>query len=127
LGSTNVKAAIYTPEGRAVALATRPAVTHYPKPTWAYYEPEELWALAVQVLCEVTAQIDDPRRIAGISVASMGEAGVPLDNDGNPTYHTIAWFDRRTIRQAEWLREAIGEDELFAITGISLQAIFSLC
>lgn len=127
MGTTNVKAVIYEPDGRAVALASVPSVTHYPRPTWAYYEPDELWSLARTVLREATSQIDDPRRIAGVAVASMGEAGVPLDANGEPTYHTIAWFDRRTIDQADWLGRAIGEDELFRVTGISLQPIFSLC
>ena len=127
IGSTNVKAVIYEPDGRAVALASVPTITHYPRPTWAHYDANELWASAVTVLREATAQLDDPRRIAGIAVASMGEAGVPLDADDKPTFDTIAWFDRRTIEQADRLRDVIGDDALFAVTGVSLQAIFSLC
>lgn len=127
IGTTNIKAVVYRPDGRTVALASVPAVTHVPRPAWAYYEPDQLWALAVKVLRDVTAQIDDPARIAGIAVASMGEAGVPLDKDGKPTYQCIAWFDRRTIPQCDWLGQAIGEDPIFAVTGLSLQPIFGLC
>jgi xylulokinase len=110
-----------------VALASTPTITHYPRPAWAYYDPEELWSQACQVLRAVTSQVDDPRRIAGIAVASVGEAGVPLDQDGRPTYHAIAWFDRRTIPQSERLAAALGEDTIFAITGLSVQPIFSIC
>ena len=127
MGSTNVKAVVYEPDGRAVALASLPAITHYPRPAWAYYEPNELWGLAVRVLRAATDQLADPRRIAGIAVASVGEAGVPLDAAGEPTYHAIAWFDRRTIPQRDRLAREIGEDALFALTGLSLQPIFSLC
>lgn len=127
MGSTNVKAVVYEPDGRTVALASAPAITHYPRPAWAYYKPDELWGQAVGVLREVTAQIDDPRRIAGIAVASVGEAGVPVDATGEPTYDFIAWFDRRTIPQRDRLQRTIGEDALFATTGLSLQPIFSLC
>ncbi|MEA2511610.1 MAG: hypothetical protein QOJ59_1097 [Thermomicrobiales bacterium] len=127
IGSTNVKAVVYEPDGRTVASASVPTVTHYPRPTWAFYRPDELWARAVQVLREAIADADDPRRIAGIAVASMAEAGVPLDRHGHPTYDAIAWFDRRTIPQRDWLRRAIGEDALFARTGLSLQPIWSLC
>lgn len=127
MGSTNVKAVVYEPNGRAVAMASVPAITHYPRPTWAYYKPDELWSLACTVLKDATAQVDDPRRIAGIAVASMGEAGIPLDRNGDPVYDAIAWFDRRTIAQAERLKQRIGEDALFGTTGVSLQAIFSLC
>jgi xylulokinase len=127
MGSTNIKAVAYEPDGRTLAIASAPTVTHYPRPSWAYYEPEELWSSAVQVLGEVTNRLDDPRRIAGIAVASVGEAGVTLDSSGEPTYQCIAWFDRRTIPQMEWLRQTIGEDALFATTGLALEPIFSLC
>lgn len=126
MGSTNVKAVIYEPDGRAVALHSVPAITHVPRPTWAYYDPAELWTLAVGALRGAIAKVADPRRIAGIAVASVGESGIPLDRDGEPTHHAIAWFDRRTIPQAAWLERQIGEDALFAITGLSLQPIFSL-
>src|SRR5215213_1540257 len=127
IGTTNVKAIVYEPDGRAVARAGIPTVTHYPRPTRAYYKPDELWSCAVRALREAAAQLDDPRRIAGIAVASMAEAGVPLNSDGEPVYNAIAWFDRRTIPQRDWLGRQISEDVLFARTGLSLQPIWSLC
>jgi xylulokinase len=127
MGSTNVKAVAYEPDGRAVAQASVPTVTHYPRPTWAFFRPDELWSSAARVIRDVTARIDDPRRIAGVAVASMAEAGVPLDASGEPAYDAIAWFDRRTIPQRDRLGREIGEEELFARTGLSLQPIWSLC
>lgn len=127
MGSTSVKAVLYEPDGRMVAKASLPTITHYPRPTWAYFKPDELWSSAAIVIRQVTAQIHDPRRIAGVAVASMAEAGVPLDAEGKPTYDAIAWFDRRTIPQRDWLDRQIGEDVLFAKTGLSLQPIWSLC
>ncbi len=127
MGSTNVKAVVYEPDGRTVALYSVPSITHVPKPTWAFYRPEELWGLAVKALRGAVAQLDDPTRIAGIAVTSVGESGIPLDRHGEPTYDSIAWFDRRTIPQAEWLAAAVGKDEMFRLTGLSLESIFSLC
>jgi xylulokinase len=127
MGSTSVKAVIYELNGRAVASASVPAVIHYPQPAWAYYDPEELWSQAVHVLREATGKVDDPRRIAGIAVASVGEAGVPIDAKGDPTYEFIAWFDRRTLKQQAWFEQTFGEDRCFEITGLSIAPIFSLC
>jgi xylulokinase len=127
MGSTNVKAVVFDPDGRLIALASTPAITHYPRPAWAYYDPDELWNQACQVLRSVTARLDDPRRIASIAVTSVGEAGVPIDREGRPTYHAIAWFDRRTTAQAERLARLLGEETIFAITGLSVQPIFSIC
>jgi len=127
VGTTNVKAIVFEPDGRAVAEASVPTPTRHPRPAWAYYDPEELWQSTVGVLRRATGQVDDPGRIASVAVASMGETAVPLDAHDQPTYHAIAWFDQRTRPQAEWLARTIGEDRLFAITGLSLQLIFGLC
>lgn len=127
MGSTNVKAIVFEPDGTIVAAASVPTLTHYPRPTWAYYKPDELWSRATEVLRRVTARIENPGRIAGVAVASVAEAGVPLDRHGEPTYDVIAWFDRRTIPQRDWLARHIGDEALFARTGLALQPIWGLC
>jgi xylulokinase len=87
-----------------------------------------LWQTTVKVLRQVTgALLADAGAIAGVAVASMAEAAVPLDAAGRPTYDVIAWFDRRTQPQVDWLEQTIGRDRLFAVTGLSLQPIFGLC
>jgi len=127
VGTTNIKAVIFEPDGRTVAEASVPTPTHYPQPAWAYYDPEELWQSTATALWQATGQLDDASRIVSVAVASMGETAVPLDGHDQPTYEAIAWFDQRTQAQVEWLERTIGEDRLFAITGLSLQPIFGLC
>lgn len=126
VGTTNIKAVIFDTAGQPVAAASVPTPTYYPQPTWAYYQADELWQCAVKVLRQATAQLEDPRRIASIAVASMGEAAVPIDAHGQPTYEVIAWFDQRTQPQVDWLDRTIGKDRLFDISGLSLQPIFGL-
>ncbi len=127
VGTTNVKAVVYEPDGGAVAVAVVPTPTHYPRPSWAFYRPDELWTQTVKALREALAKVDDPRRVAGIAITSMGEAGVPVDVAGDPTFDAIAWFDTRTEPQVAWLERELGREALFATTGLSLQPIWSLC
>jgi len=127
IGTTNVKAAIFKPNGQLVAEASVPTPTHHPRPAWAYYNPEELWQATAAALRQATGHLNHPARIASVAVASMGEAAVPLDTHGNPTYQAIAWFDQRTQPQVEWLAQSLGKDHLFAVSGLSLQPIFGLC
>jgi len=126
IGTTNIKALVFTPDGTQIASASAPTPTYTPRPGWAYYKPEELWQAAVTVLREVTGQVAADH-IVSIAVASMGEAGVPLDAQNNILYDAIAWYDARTQPQAEWLGETIGKDRIFHTTGLSLQPIFGLC
>lgn len=127
VGTTTIKAVIYQPDGRAVARASAPTPTHFPRPGWAYHEPDELWNTVVAVLRQARSALNEPRRIEAVAVTGVGEAGVPLDAHGEPTDHAIAWFDRRTQVQADWLARHIGKDRLFASSGLSLQPIFGLC
>jgi xylulokinase len=129
VGTTNIKAVIFEPNGQSVAEASLPTPIHYPQPGWAYYDPQELWDGVVKALRRATGQLDDAQRanIASVAVASVGEAGVPLDAQGRPVYEAIAWFDQRTQPQTEWLAETVGQERLFAVTGLSLQPIFGLC
>lgn len=127
IGTTNIKAIIFKPNGQSVAEASAPTPTHYPRPGWAYYDPAELWQATASALRQVTGQLAKPEQIASIAVASMGEAAAPLDRHGQPTYQAIAWFDQRAQAQAEWLARTIGSDRLFSLTGLSLQLIFGLC
>jgi xylulokinase len=127
VGTTNIKAVIFDPTGQTVSAASVLTPTHYPQPGWAYYAPDELWQSTVSVLRRATEQLDDPGRIVSVAVASTGEAGVPLDAQGRPTYNAIAWFDQRTQPQVEWLADTIGKERLFDLSGLSLQPIFGLC
>jgi xylulokinase len=125
LGSTNLKAVIYEPDGRAVAQASAHLQTHYPQAGWAYYDPAELWAQCCQVIREAISAVERTERIVSIAVSSFGEAGALLDERGNPTANMIAWFDQRSRPQYERMVAEIDPDRLFAISGTTVQQIMT--
>ena len=125
VGTTNVKAVVVRPNGQTVAVASVQQEIEYPQPGWASHKPQRIWELCCQVLHAAIAQVPDPGQIRGVAVASMGEAGVTLDEHGQPTYDVIAWFDRRTVQQTDQFAAQISTDELFTITGTELQPIMT--
>jgi xylulokinase len=129
IGSTNIKAAVFDRRGREVAVASRAMRTHYPRPGWARYDVAELWGETVAAIRDALARLEPVQvvEIAGVACASVGESGVPLDADGEPTYDAIAWFDTRTQVQTDRLEATIGRDALFGVTGLALKPIWSLC
>ncbi|MDA0747579.1 MAG: FGGY family carbohydrate kinase [bacterium] len=127
VGTTNIKALVFDGSGQIQARASAPTPTHYPRPTWAYHRPEELWETTVRVLRTAVDQLSIPHRITGIAIASMGESGVLLDTKGQPVEDIIAWFDARTKPQAELLESAYGRDRIYALTGVPPRPIFGLC
>lgn len=127
IGSTNIKAVVFEADGRIVARAAQKTPTHFPRPGWAYYDPTELWETTAAVLRAATAQVEAPGRIASVGVASVGETGVLLDAQGAPLYEMIAWYDARSEAQGSRLAELLGAARVYASTGLTPQAIFSLC
>lgn len=127
IGTTNIKAILFDCAGQTVAAASVPTPTEYPRPGWAHYEPAELWNATVRALRLATGKVAQPERIASIAFTSMGETAIPVDRAGQPTYHAIAWFDRRTELQARWLAEQIGAERIFRASRLAIQPIFGLC
>lgn len=105
VGTTNVKAGVYRPDGTQVA--GRRAGT----PDGA----DALRATALRLLAECVA--DAGRPPAAVGVASMAETGVPLDAAGDPLGELLGWRDRRAAREAGELAAEVGEEAFFAATG----------
>ncbi|MDE2889184.1 MAG: FGGY family carbohydrate kinase [Gemmatimonadota bacterium] len=127
IGTTNIKALVFDTAGRVQASSSVPTPTHYPRPGWAYHTPDELWRCTLTVLRDAVSQLNAAGTVSSIAVSSMAESGVPLDAGDRPTAGIIAWFDGRTSSQAAWLNKTVGEERIYAITGLSLKPIFGLC
>ncbi len=127
IGTTNIKAVVFDDCGRTIATGSKKTPVHYPRPGWAYFRPNEVWDTTVMALRTAIDQLDDPRRIVSVAVASIGESGVPVDKDGHAVYDAIAWFDTRTEPQARWLEQQIGSERLWSVAGLAPQPIFGLC
>jgi xylulokinase len=126
-GTSRIRAIVFTPEGRPIAEGSRPTPVERPRPGWAEHDPEALWRAACGALRDVTAQIAEPARIAGLAVASLGEAFVALDAGGRPTCRTIAWYDERPRAELAHLERTVGRDRLHRLTGLAPDPTFSLC
>ena len=126
-GTTRIRAIVFTPEGRPVAEGSRPTPVERPRPGWAEHDPEDLWRASCGALRDAAARVPDPSRIAGVAVASFGEAFVALDAAGRPTCRIIAWYDERPKPELARLEATIGKARLHALTGLAADPTFSLC
>jgi xylulokinase len=125
VGTTNTKAVVFRPErGDVSAVAARPTpYTPETGPT-REIEPEALWATVAACLREVVAVTSGP--IQAVGVASMAEAGVPLDAAGRPLYRIIPWYDPRTEPQLRRTLAEVGAERLFRVTGQASRHVYSL-
>jgi xylulokinase len=129
IGTTNLKVVAYDVAGNPVASSHVCTPTCYPRPGWAHYDPDELWAHLTSILRQVTAALLAQRErydIAGLAITGMAEAGIPVDQEGQWVYPAISWFDNRTQEQMEWWQAEVGQDSLYPITGLPLRFIWGL-
>ncbi len=125
-GTTNTKAVVFDAVGRVVASASEPTPIDYPRPAWAEYDGEVLWRTAAAAIRAALGQLADRDRVAGVCFASMGETAVPIDRGGEATGPAIAWFDKRATAELETLVAAVGQDRLFAVSGLAPEPIYGL-
>lgn len=125
MGTTHIKAAAFTLEGavRAQELIRNEAATVGPGS--AVYDPQELWARAAELLRRTTSRLDKNDKIAALSVASMGEAGLFIDEKGNPLTPIMAWFDIRGKEVMEEWYNLVPPERCFQATGLNYNYIYS--
>jgi xylulokinase len=127
VGTTNVKCLALEENGTVIAQASEPTPQSHPKPGWTDFDPAPLWETACRAIRAVISQLRDREAVKGIAVSSLAESIIPVDSQGEPMASAIAWFDTRTVEEYEFLRERIGYETLFRISGITPDPMFSLC
>ncbi|MDH3660146.1 MAG: FGGY family carbohydrate kinase [Alphaproteobacteria bacterium] len=125
-GTSRVRALVFTPDGQVLSEGSRAPPTRTPKPRWAEQDAEAIWQACITAIRQAVDPIDRPERIRGIGISSVGEAFVPLDAAGAPTYPVIAWYDQRSAEDVTRLFESIDRDTLFDITGLAADPTFTL-
>jgi xylulokinase len=118
LGTTNAKALLCNAAGGILHVASRRMPVREMAGGRAEYDPEAVWETALAVVREAVLAAPHPRAIRAIAVTSVGEAGVPCGEDGDPVYPVIAWYDPRSAAQADALVARMGERTLYEITGL---------
>ncbi len=124
VGTTNWKASIFDEKGKMVDIERCPTITHIDDEGYSYYDAKELWDKFVLLIKNVVAR--NNVEIAAISIASLAEAVVPIDKYGSIIDNIITWYDTRSMKQANYIKEKFGAEKLFSITGLDANPIFSL-
>lgn len=93
-GTTTVKAAAYTVDGRQVAIARAPITVLRDTSGSSEIEMDQIWEAVADCLRTVADNIDT-NAIVGIGVCGQGDGLWALDDDFQPVRHAILWNDAR--------------------------------
>jgi xylulokinase len=126
VGTQSIRALAFDVRGNQVAQARRATPESHTAPDRSEYDPEALFAAVTECLAEVAVALSG-RPVAGIAVASIGESCVLVDDSGRSLAPSIVWHDTRTEGALERVRQTVGSQKVFEITGLQPVHIFTLC
>lgn len=126
IGTSACKIAIFNREGEVISTATGDYRVYYPYPGWAEQNPEEWW----QAVCNAIKKAlknggISPEEIAGIGIDGQSWSAIAVDREGRVLTNTPIWMDTRAKDICDELNERIGADEIFDLTGNSLQPSYT--
>lgn len=116
-GTTLVKAAIYTPDGRCLGAGEAPQPTTSPQPSWVEQEPTVWWQGMRRAVrkCLALSGVSG-EAIAAIGLSTQAGTLAVFDADGKPKGPALVWSDLRQ-RMPENADKAIIEEH-FKLTGL---------
>lgn len=126
LGTTNCKISLYDEIGNLVDYTKFPTPAYSPQKGWAEYDPDKLWELLTKHVAELTKVNQRGLKIEAVSISSQGESGLLVDQANEPLTPLIAWYDERTLPLVDEWKKRISVAELYEITGLEIQHIYSL-
>ncbi|MCC7359287.1 MAG: hypothetical protein IT317_07415 [Anaerolineales bacterium] len=112
LGTSQVKAAAFAPDGTRLGKATAPYPTDYPQPGWAEQAPADWRQACARAMSELTAQLGDGAAdIAALGLSAHAPGLVPVDAAGRALLERVPiWQDERSAPQARALLAEIGAE-----------------
>lgn len=89
-----------------------------PKPGWSEHDPDLYWKIACQIISECLEKAKiKPQEIKGVAVSSALPCMVMVDREGKPINNAYNLMDRRATKEVKEVKDLIGEQKMFEITG----------
>ncbi|MDR3051075.1 MAG: hypothetical protein LBU67_05085 [Oscillospiraceae bacterium] len=119
VGTTAVKAALFSHQLKLVALCGREYALETPRADWVEVDPNVYWQRAAEAVRDVLAASGvGAADIASITCATQGETLIPVDEAGCAVHNAIVWLDARAKEESVWLRERLDRLALYRATGL---------
>ena len=127
LGTTGNKATLFAAEGGiVVGTAFEVYETAYPHPNWAEQNPADWQRAVFQCTRRLLARSAvPPTAVAVVSFSGHMQGALVIDSAGVPLRPAMIWADQRATAQADFIRQACGEDAIYQLTGHRVSAAYT--
>lgn len=124
IGSSELKVALYSPDGQSLASVTTEVQGAVLNAGRAELDPELFW----RSVCTAISQVCRPHTtpILAASISSQGESFLPLDRNGNPLGNILLNIDSRASAEMTAFAATFGPSALYRLTGLPPHPMYSL-
>ena len=117
IGTSSTKAMLFDLDFNVIGSAQKKYDTFYPHSGWAEQPPEQWWEALQESSQELLQKSHiSASEIIAVGIDSFSTTVVSVDAQGIPLRPGLIWMDRRAVKQADWIRDQLGE-ETFRICG----------
>ncbi len=121
-GTGGAKVCIINTEGQVLGFAFEEYPFYHDHPGWSEHDAGLYWEIACRIIQKALAEARaDPRQIRGVAVSSALPSMVMVDADHNPIHRAYNLMDRRATAEAAWLRDEIGGERIYQLSGYRLE------
>ena len=115
IGTTSIKAAVFTADGTRLALRTVDyTLDTDPQTGYIEFEATKYVEMCKDVIKDLS---DECGKIDALSIDTQGETLIFTDENGTPVYPAIVWLDNRASEEAEEIKVAFGNKRVYEVTG----------
>ena len=116
VGTSMMKSVLIDCNGQILYETIYPYSLEHPKPLWAEQDPNDWWVGLKETIKRVRRQVPT-ENIVCIGIDCACPTLVPVNKEGVYLDNAIIYSDRRSVNQADWINEKIGEELVFETTG----------
>jgi xylulokinase len=118
VGTSGTKAVIINENGDVLGSHSIEYELKTPRPGWAEHNPECYWdAAADTIKASIEESSIDPKDIKAVSVSGLSPACILVDENLNHLQNGHIWMDRRATNEAQLIKEKIGDERVFKLSG----------
>lgn len=116
LGTSGNKATLFSENGSLVKSETKNYPCQYFHGNWAEQNPEDWWEAVILTTKNLLSGIN-PKDVAAISFSGQMMGCVCVDDSGKAIRPSLIWADQRAVKEEAMLRQKLGDEKVYAITG----------
>ena len=121
-GTGGAKACIIDTQGEVLGFAFEEYPLIHEHPGWSEHDAGLYWEVACRLIRAALAQARiAPGEVRGIAVSSALPSLGMVDADHTPVQRAYNLMDRRATAEVAWLKQAIGEERIFQLSGYRLE------